>query len=150
LALSENPAYSTEQVRQIIRSSAAPVPSDSRFEAGLLNASAAAAVTNPLEAHITGLQRGAKPSDPITILGVAQGPGFAGYKLEIGFANFQFFGSFFSSAIPASGTLGTLDPRSLNLSDGTYSIRLTVFNSSGAAFTDQTQFTQVMVSITSP
>lgn len=151
LALSENPAYSTEQVRQIIRSSATPVQFDSRFGYGLLNAGAAVAVTNPLEARITGLQPGASPVDPITISGFAQGAGFSSYLLEYGFGTQPFFfNPFFSSATPASGTLGVLDPVSLGLFDGTYTIRLTAFNTNGNGFVDRTQFTLVLVTITSP
>ena len=152
LALSENPAYSAEQVRQIIRSSASqPVPPDSRFGSGLLNASAAVAVTNPLEAHITGIQPGASPADPITVSGVAQGPGFSSYLLEYGFGTQPFnFTPFFSSVTPASGALGILDPIALGLSDGTYTIRLTAFNTNGNGFVDSTQFTLVLVTITNP
>lgn len=149
LALSENPAYSTEQIRQIIRSSNTSVPFDSRFGYGKLNAAAAVAVVNPLEAKITGLQVGASPIDPITISGVAQGAGFSSYVLEYGFGTQpSFFTPFFNSAVPASGTLGQLDPSTLF--DGTYTIRLTAFNSNGNAFQDSTQFTLVLVSITSP
>ncbi|HWG88029.1 MAG TPA: Ig-like domain repeat protein [Candidatus Acidoferrales bacterium] len=149
LALSQNPAYSTEQVRQIIRSSNTSVPFDSRFGYGTLNAAAAVAVVNPLEAKINGLQFGASPIDPITISGVAQGVGFSSYVLEYGFGTQpSFFTPFFSSSTPASGTLGQLDPGTLF--SGTFTIRLTAFNSSGNAFQDSTQFTLVLVNITSP
>ena len=59
-----------------------------------------------------------------------------------------FFTPFFSSTTPASGVLGQLDPS--NLSDGTYTIRLTAFNTNGNAFVDSTQFTLTFVQITSP
>ncbi|HKT48993.1 MAG TPA: S8 family serine peptidase, partial [Candidatus Angelobacter sp.] len=149
LALSQNPAYSTEQIRQIIRSSNTSVPFDSRFGYGKLNAAAAVAVVNPLEAKITGVQFGASPIDPITFSGVAQGTGFSSYVLEYGLGTQpSFFTPFFSSTVPASGTLGQLDPSTLF--DGTYTIRLTAFNSNGNAFQDSTQFTLVLVNITSP
>lgn len=149
LALSQNPGYSTEQVRQVIRSSATGVPFDSRFGYGILNAAAAVAVTNPLEAKITGLQFGAGPLDPITISGVAQGTGFASYVLEYGAGTQPFFWTpFFTSFTPASGTLGVLDPS--NLFDGTYTIRLTAFNINGSGFVDKTQFTLTLLKITSP
>lgn len=149
LALSQNPGYSAEQVRQVIRSSATSVPFDSRFGYGNLNAAAAVTVTNPLEAKITGLQFGASPIDPITISGVAQGGGFASYVLEYGTGTQPFFWTpFFTSSTPASGTLGVLDPS--NLFDGTYTIRLTAFNFNGAGFVDKTQFTLTLLKITSP
>ncbi len=149
LALSQNPAFSTEQVRQVLRSSATPNNFDTRFGYGNLNAAAAVAVTNPLEARITGLQFGASPLGPITVSGFAQGTGFSSYVLEYGQGTQPFFWTqFFNSFTPASGTLGALDPS--NLFDGTYTIRLTAFNSNGGAFVDRTQFTLTLTKITSP
>ena len=95
------------------------------------------------------MQFGATPSDPITILGSAQGTGFASYLLEYGFGTQPFFFTpFFSSTTPVSGVLGQLDP--INLFDGIYTIRLTAFNTNGNAFVDGTQFTLTFVQITSP
>jgi hypothetical protein len=149
LILSGNPTYSPEQVRQIIHISNTSVPFDSRFGSGKLNAATAVTIVNPIDAKITGVQFGASPIDPITILGSAQGTGFASYLLEYGPGTQPFFFTpFFSSVTPAAGTLGQLDP--VNLSDGIYTIRLTAFNTNGNAFVDSTQFTLVMVNITSP
>ncbi|HEY2233714.1 MAG TPA: S8 family peptidase [Candidatus Angelobacter sp.] len=149
LILSGNPSYSTDLVREIIRISDTNVPFDSRFGAGKLNAAAALTIVNPLQPKITGVQFGATPSDPITILGSAQGTGFASYLLEYGFGTQPFFFTpFFSSTTPVSGVLGQLDPS--NLFDGIYTIRLTAFNTNGNAFVDSTQFTLTFVQITSP
>jgi hypothetical protein len=149
LILSGNPTYSTDLVRQIIRVSNTSVSFDSRFGAGKLNAAAAVTIVNPLQPKITGFQFGATPIDPITILGSAQGPGFASYLLEFGAGTQPFFFTpFFSSTTPASGVLGQLDPS--NLSDGTYTVRLTAFNTNGNAFVDTSQFTLVLCNIVSP
>ncbi|HSK45568.1 MAG TPA: S8 family serine peptidase [Candidatus Binatia bacterium] len=149
LILSGNPTYSTDLVRQILHVSDTSVPFDSRFGAGKLNAAAAVTIVNPLQPKITGLQFGTTPIDPITILGSAQGTGFASYLLEYGVGTQPFsFTPFFSSATPTSGVLGQLNPS--NLSDGTYTIRLTAFNTNGNAFVDSTQFTLTFVQITSP
>jgi subtilisin family serine protease len=149
LILSGNPTYSPEQVRQIIHISNTSVPFDSRFGSGKLNAATAVTIVNPLDAKITGVQFGATPIDPITILGSAQGTGFASYQLEYGVGTQPFFFTpFFSSVTPASGALGELDPSSLF--DGVYTIRLTAFNTNGNAFVDSTQFTLTFVQITSP
>jgi subtilisin family serine protease len=149
LILSGNPAYSPDQVRQIIHVSNTSVPFDPRFGAGKLNAAVAVTIVNPLDAKITGVQFGATPADPITILGFAQGTGFASYLLEYGAGTQPFFFTpFFSSVTPASGVLGQLDPSSLF--SGTYTIRLTAFNTNGNAFVDTTQFTLNLVQITSP
>ena len=151
LILSGNPSYSAEQVRQIIHVSNTSVPFDSRFGSGKLNAAVAVTIVNPLDARITGVQFGASPTDPITILGTAQGTGFASYLLEYGAGAQPFsFTPFFSSVTPASGTLGVLDPVALGLFDGTYTIRLTAFNTNGNAFVATTQFTLTFVQITSP
>jgi hypothetical protein len=149
LILSGNPTYSTDLVRQILHVSDTSIPFDSRFGAGKLNAAAAVTIVNPLQPKITGIQFGATPIDPITILGSAQGTGFASYLLEYGAGTQPFFFTpFFSSVTPASGVLGQLDPS--NLFDGTYTIRLTAFNTNGNAFVDSTQFTLTFVQITSP
>jgi subtilisin family serine protease len=150
LILSQNPGYSPDTVRTVLRSSATP-NADTRFGSGELNAAIAVTLVNPLDAKITGVQFGATPTDPITILGAAQGTGFASYLLEYGVGTQPFFFTpFFSSVTPASGTLGVLDPVGLGLSDGTYTIRLTAFNTNGNAFPATTQFTLTFVQITSP
>jgi subtilisin family serine protease len=71
LILSGNPTYTTDLVREIIHISDTSVPFDSRFGAGKLNAAAALTIVNPLQPKITGVQFGATPTDPITILGSA-------------------------------------------------------------------------------
>lgn len=148
LILSQNPGYSPDIVRTILHLSATP-NFDTRFGAGELNAAIAVTIVNPLDARITGVQFGASPSDPITILGFAQGTGFASYLLEYG-AGTQpsFFTPFFSSVTPASGTLGQFDPS--GLFSGVYTIRLTAFNTNGNAFVATTQFTVTFAQITSP
>jgi subtilisin family serine protease len=149
LILSGNPTYTTDLVREILHISDTSAPFDPRFGFGKLNAAAALTIVNPLQPKITGIQFGATPIDPITILGSAQGTGFASYLLEYGAGTQPFFFTpFFSSTTPISGVLGQLDPS--NLSQGTYTIRLTAFNTNGNAFVDSTQFTLTFVQITSP
>jgi subtilisin family serine protease len=151
LILSQNPGYSPDIVRTILRSSATPVNFDSRFGPGNLNASAALALQNVQEAKITAIVPGASPVDPITIQGTASGPGFASYLLEYGQGSQPFFWTpFFNGFSPVTdGVLGTLDPNNL-LSGGVYIIRLTAFNTAGTAFTAQSQFTLTFAQITSP
>ncbi|HZI58572.1 MAG TPA: S8 family serine peptidase [Verrucomicrobiae bacterium] len=151
LILSQNPGYSPDIVRTILRSSATPVNFDTRFGAGNLNASAAMALQNVQEARITAIVPGATPVDPITIQGSAQGPGFASYLLEYGQGAQPFFWTpFFNGFTPVSAdVLGTLDPVNLS-TGGVFSIRLTVFNTAGLGFTAQSQFTATFLQITSP
>ncbi|HLW54739.1 MAG TPA: Ig-like domain repeat protein [Candidatus Angelobacter sp.] len=150
LLLSQNPPYSTEQVRLIIHASDTPNQfGDTRFGFGSLNAAVAVTIVNPLDVKITGVQFGATASAPITILGFAQGTGFSNYLLEFGQGAQPFFWTpFFSSVTPASGILGQLDPS--NLFSGIYSVRLTAFNNNGNAFVDRTQFTVTFAQITNP
>ncbi|HZU31378.1 MAG TPA: S8 family serine peptidase [Candidatus Angelobacter sp.] len=150
LILSQNPGYSPDTVRTILRSSATP-NFDTRFGPGNLNATAALALQNPQEAKITAIVPGASPIDPITIQGTAQGPGFTSYLLEYGQGTQPFFWiPFFNGFTPVSdGVLGTLDPNNLS-SGGVYSIRLTVFNTAGTGFTTQSQFTVNFLQIASP
>ncbi|HEY2497399.1 MAG TPA: S8 family serine peptidase [Candidatus Angelobacter sp.] len=150
LILSQNPGYSPDTVRTILRGSATPVNFDTRFGPGNLNASAALALQNPQTAKITAIVPGASPVDPITIQGTANGPGFASYLLEYGQGTQPFFWTpFFNGFAPVSdGVLGILDPS--NLFGGTYTIRLTVFNTNGNSFTATTQFTLVLCTITAP
>ncbi|HET9366064.1 MAG TPA: S8 family serine peptidase, partial [Candidatus Angelobacter sp.] len=150
LILSQNPGYSPDIVRTVLRSSATPNP-DTRFGAGSLNASAAVALQNVQEARITAVVPGANPADPITIQGTAQGTGFASYLLEYGQGVQPFFWTpFFTGFTPVSaGVLGTLDPSNL-VPGGVYSIRLTVFNTAGVGFTAQSQFNVIFLQITNP
>jgi subtilisin family serine protease len=149
LILSQNPGYSPDIVRTILRSSATP-NFDNRFGAGSLNASGALALQNVQEAKIAAIVPGATPIDPITIQGTAQGQGFASYLLEYGQGTQPFFWTpFFNGFTPvSSGVLGTLDPS--NLSGGIYTVRLTVFNTNGNGFVDSQQFTLVLCAITNP
>ena len=151
LILSQNPGYSPDIVRTVLRSSATPGNPDPRFTAGNLNASAAVALQNVQQATITAIIPGARPADPITIQGSAQGPGFASYLLEYGQGAQPFFWTpFFNGFTPVSaGVLGTLDPSNL-FTGGLFSIRLTVFNTAGVGFTAQSQFTATFLQITSP
>jgi subtilisin family serine protease len=151
LILSQNPGYSPDIIRTILRGSATPVNFDPRFGPGNLNASAVLALQNPQTAKITAIVPGASPVDPITIQGTASGPGFASYLLEYGQGSQPFFWTpFFNGFSPVTdGVLGTLDPNNL-LSGGVYTIRLTAFNTAGIAFTAQSQFTVNFVQITSP
>jgi subtilisin family serine protease len=149
LILSQNPGYTVEQVRQVIRSSADGSGYNLNFGYGRLNAATALTVTFPLEAKIQGLQFGALPLSPITVQGIARGAGFASYVLEYGTGTTPTsWTNFLTSASPASGTLGVLDPSTL--SSGTYTIRLTAFNSSGGAFVDRMQLALTLATITNP
>jgi subtilisin family serine protease len=151
LILSQNPGYSPDIVRTVLRSSASPANPDPRFTAGNLNASAAVALQNVQQATITAIVPGPSPADPIAIQGSAQGPGFASYLLEYGQGAQPFFWTpFFNGFTPVSaGVLGTLDPSNL-FASGVYSVRLTVFNAAGVGFTAQSQFTVNFLQITSP
>jgi len=153
LILSQNSAYSGEQVRQVIRASATdigPTGYDLSFGYGRVNAAGALTITSPLEAKISGLQFGAGPLSPITISGIARGTGFVSYALDYGAGSLPAtWTNLLTSSNPASGTLGVLDPNILT-SEGTFAIRLTATSASGGTFVDRTQFSVTFAAITSP
>ncbi|MEW6304305.1 MAG: S8 family peptidase, partial [Verrucomicrobiota bacterium] len=153
LILSQSPTLSSEQVRQVIRVSAQDVnlPGVDEFTgAGRVNAALAVAVPNALEAKIQGPFEGATTAGPITITGVAQGPGFSYYVLEYGAGEWPNTWTLIqqSSAPVNGGQLGEFDPG--QLPDGRHAVRLRVYDASGAVFQDRVSILVDYVRITSP
>lgn len=152
LILAQHPTYSNEQVRQVLRSSATDMGSsgyDLSFGYGGLNASAAMSIPNPLEAKIQAIEYGSSPTSPITITGIARGTGFASYTLEYGSGTLPTsWTQFQASNTPATGALGQFDPSVV--ANGSYTIRLTAYNTNGGAFSDRVQVLINTLSITSP
>ena len=152
LILSQNPNYSNEQVRQVIRASATdlgPPGYDLSFGYGRINASAALGVTNPLEAKISSPIDGSVVDGLLTISGVAQGAGFLSYTLDYGAGALPTAWTTIQTGnAPVSGTLGTLD--TTTLANGLYDVRLTAYNSSGQAFVDRIQIVAHTIFILSP
>ena len=141
LVLSEHPTYTNEQVRADLRVSAADLGTsgfDLTYGYGRVNAAAALTVNGPLEAKIQAIQYASNPLDPIGISGVARGAGFARYTLEYGSGTQPTSWSLFQAGVaPVAGLLGQFDPSLVT--NGVYTIRLTVFNASGIGFSDQAQ-----------
>lgn len=152
LILSQNPNYSNEQVRQVIRASATdlgPPGYDLSFGYGRVNASAALGVTNPLEAKISSPIDGSVVDGLLTISGVAQGAGFSSYTLDYGACALPTtWTTIQTGTTPVSGTLGTLD--TTTLANGLYDVRLTAYNGSGQAFVDRIQIVAHTIFILSP
>ena len=152
LVLSQHPVYSNEQVRQALRVSGTDLGAagyDLSFGYGGLNAAAAIAVTHPLEAKIQNVQYGSGPLSLITISGIARGTGFASYTLEYGAGTTPTSWTLFQTSVtPSSGLLGQFDPALV--ADGTYTIRLTAYNSGGGAFIDRAQLSVNTLAILSP
>ncbi|HEU5404250.1 MAG TPA: S8 family serine peptidase, partial [Terriglobales bacterium] len=152
LILAQNPAYSNEQVRQVLRVSAHDLGTsgyDLSFGYGELDTGAAMIISGPLEAKITTIQYGSGPLDPISIVGVARGSGFASYTLEYGAGTAPTAWTLFaSSSVMSSSLLGQFDPSSI--ANGIYTIRLTVYNTSGSAFVDRSTLSVNTLSILSP
>lgn len=151
LVLSQNPDFTNEQVRQVLRSSASSASApNSNTGYGVIQSAPALAVSAPLEAHIASPLNGLAASGIITISGAAQGAGFASYQLSYGSGTAPTsWTTFLSSSNPVSAAvLGTLDASQLNT--GTFAIRLTVLNTSGAAFVDQVQISTSNAAFASP
>ncbi len=152
LILSQHPEYSNEDVRQAIRVSADNPGSpgfDSSIGYGRVNATSALNVTSVLEAKISSPMDGTLVKAPTTISGVARGAGFSRYTLEYGSGNTPSAWTLFQTGVtPVSGgTLGIFDDQ---VPDGTYTIRLTVFDGANHAFVDRIQLIVHYVSIAGP
>ena len=153
LLLSEHPQYSNEDVRQAIRTSATDLNTpgfDLTYGYGRINASAAAALANVLEAKIQSPIDGTRIKSATAISGVASGNGFSQYVLEFGAGHLpSSWTTIQSGSVPvAGGTLGTFDPSTIP--DGIYTIRLTAYDTSNRAFVDRIELIVDEVSITAP
>jgi subtilisin family serine protease len=153
LILSEQPGLSSEQVRQIIRVSAQdllPPGVDIYTGWGRINAAAALAVTNPLEAKIQGPIDGQVIAGPVSITGVAQGPNFSYYVLEYGSGDTPSSWTVFqqSTNSVSGGELGVFTPD--QVPDGRYTIQLLAYDNAGRLFADHMSVTVDYLAITDP
>ena len=153
LVLSQYPAYSNEDVRQVIRVSATSLGTpgfDLNYGYGRINATAAISVPDAVEAKVLSPIDGAHINGPVTISGVARGSAFAQYKLEYGSGQSPTAWTLIQSATSqvAGGTLGVFDPSTVP--DGFYVIRLTAYDLSNNAFADRIELAVNYLSITSP
>lgn len=153
LILSQHPAYTNEDVRQVLRVSGTDIglagyDLDSGY--GRINAAAALAVPNVLEARIQSPADGAHLNGVTTVSGVARGNGFMQYKLEYGNGYLPTSWILLASgSVPvANAVLGVFDPS--GLPDGVYTLRLTATDASGTSFMDRISVLTDYVSISSP
>ena len=153
LVLAQHPAYSNEELRQVLRVSALDLGGpgvDTAHGYGRVRAAAAMAVPGVLEAKIFGPVDGTRMTGPTTVSGVARGTGFVHYVLAYGAGpSPTAWTTFQDSSVPATGgALGTLDPAPL--ADGLYTVRLTAYDTAGGSFTDRIQVDVDNLSITNP
>lgn len=153
LILAQNPTYSNEDVRQAIRVSADKLGTsgfDLNYGYGRINASAALAVPDVVEAKILSPADGTHVNAATTIAGVARGSAFSQYKLEYGPGQAPTTWTLIQSGTTAvgGGTLGVFDPSTV--ADGIYVIRLTAYDMAGNAFVDRIELSVNYLSITSP
>ena len=152
LLLAAHPEFSNEDVRQALRVSADhsdPAGGPTYFGYGRANATAALGVSGVLEAKISTPTEGTLAVSPLTISGVARGNDFASYTLSYGQYPFgPDFVTFQTGTAGASGELGVFDPAIANCMD--CAIRLTVYNTAGQAFTDQTRVSTSNALLSSP
>jgi len=153
LILAQHPTYSNEDVRQAIRVSANNLGTsgfDQNYGYGRINASAAMAVPDVVEAKILSPSDGTHLSSPTTISGVARGSAFSQYKLEFGSGHTPTSWTLIQtgSSPVGGGTLGVFDPSTVP--DGIYVIRLTAYDITGRSFVDRIELTVNYLAITSP
>ena len=153
LVLGRRPAFTIEQVRQALRFSAVDLGAagfDPLYGHGRLNAAAAVALDQVLEAKIV---RPTSTSDlvgPVAVTGFAQGTGFARWVLEYAAGESPTsWTSIRQSTTPANGgTLATFDPGALP--EGRHTLRLRAIDTAGRTFQDRVVFQLRYVSIDSP
>ncbi|MFH1504404.1 MAG: S8 family serine peptidase [Candidatus Omnitrophota bacterium] len=140
LILSKNPELNNEEVRQILRNSAedlGPQGKDSYFGYGLINAQQALQFDSICLAEIYFSQSNGHISGNVDMIGTAQGSNFANYIIE--------YGNGYNPAVwsteevtlsdggineVSNGVLGVFNTD--NLSEGNWTVRLSVFDSEGS------------------
>jgi subtilisin family serine protease len=156
LVLAAHPTFNNEMVRQVLRTSATrpwgtgDPRKDLQLGYGILNVGDGVAIEHALEAHITSPAESTPVSQSTTILGSAQGTGFASYVLEFGVGTSpDAWQVLRTSTTPVSeGTLGTFDPS--GVPDGLYTLRLRAQTGDGHEFADQVVVDVRYVQIISP
>ena len=150
LILAHNPALSSDEVRQVIKSSADDLGTsgpDVYFGTGRIDAYSAMQATNPLTAYISSpVSPGLDLNGTVSIVGSASGTNFQSYKLEYGSGtNPTSWTQIATATIPVSnGTLATLNLQQLK--SGTYVLRLTAINTGGKQY----QFSSYLDVLTTP
>jgi subtilisin family serine protease len=138
LLLSANPTLTVEEVRQVLRTTADDVEDagwDINTAYGRLDVGAAVNATSACEALITspviyGLER----DDTITVSGYAGGNSFASYQIDLYSGNTSsgtLVTSSTGSGTVSAGTLATFNVTTVGITDGIYTLALTVYNSAG-------------------
>jgi len=153
LILAQHPEYTPDQVRQVIRQSALDVGApgyDSDSGHGRIDAAAALAVATPFTVVISGPSGTLSTPGAITVTGTAQGPGFAGYRLEVGMGSTpESFSLIADSATEVNaGALGTWD--SSSALDDIYTLRLQVTTDEGVIYEDRQPVTFERLDISEP
>jgi subtilisin family serine protease len=144
LIRSQHPEYSNEQVRQVIRRSAAdagPPGFDTTFGYGIIDAAAALVEPVPLEAIVftPPFLQNAAADTPLELDGIAAGPGFASFELQVGAGTSpSTFTTLAQSTTPVhSGKLATWDIRPL--ASGSYTLILTATTTDGRRYQDHSE-----------
>ncbi|MDY6934409.1 MAG: S8 family serine peptidase [Spirochaetota bacterium] len=131
LILSNNPAFTNQDVREVLFSTTDPVHSDVYIGSGRINAYEALKMTSIPLAVISYPLEGDVIHGNITINGSAGGENFQNYMIEYGRGIYPSdWTTVIDSSSPAiDGTLATWDASSID--DGIYTLRLLVFDSNG-------------------
>jgi subtilisin family serine protease len=153
LILSQHPIYINEDVRQALRASATDLGQagfDPTFGYGRIDAAAALALPDVLQAKIQSPANNTHVKAATAISGLAQGSTFAQYVLDYGTGTSPAtWITLQTSSTPVSGgTLGVFDPSTL--AEGIYTIRLTAHDQTGRPFVDRITLVVDYVSISVP
>ncbi len=137
--LSEYPAYSNEQVRQLLRHSAADVNADgfdTRYGYGRIDAAGAMADSEPLETLIAAPHGEPIETSLVPLIGTAAGKDFAQYELDYGYGPFPTEWTPIATS-PEPVTQGELAMwNAEEVSDGLHTVRLIATATDGRQYID--------------
>jgi serine protease len=153
LIVKQNPSYSPEEVRQVIRKSAVDIGStgfDTDSGYGRISASNAITQPRPLAALITAPFTALDGLSQVDITGTAMGTGFASWRLDYGSGTTP---TTFTTIATSTVAVNQARLTTWNLStvpDGTQTLRLVATSTSGQTYEDRQQLSLDNVKITSP
>jgi len=153
LIVKQNPSYSPEEVRQVIRKSAVDISStgfDTDSGYGRISASNAVIQSRPLAALITAPLTALDGLTQVDITGTAMGTGFASWRLDYGSGTTP---TTFTTIATSTVAVNQARLTTWNLStvpDGMQTLRLVATNTSGQTYEDRQPVSLDNVKITSP
>ncbi len=153
LVISRHPSLTNEQVRQVLRSSAADLLQSGRDPdtgCGRVSAEQAMAIQQVLEARILSPGDGLRVAGPVAIKAIVGGGDFDHYVVEygVGRAPEQWVEMGTGTTASSRGMIATFDPAALP--EGACVVRLRAYDHSGNVFSDRIEIDVCYLEFTAP